>query len=191
VALARCADLGLPELWEALVNQIRLAADALATIAREAAVSADGCETGGILLGFDAGEFGEMLVMEAGDPGPTAERRPDFFRRDLGHSQRLADDAFARTTARWVGEWHTHPHGALAPSRKDLRTYRGFLRDPELHFQTFLAVIVGPKNNGWENPRAAAWLIERRRILAALLLPNAEPLEIVIEEPPADTEADE
>jgi integrative and conjugative element protein (TIGR02256 family) len=165
---------------------VRLARDAVATIALEAAASSDGCETGGILLGFDADELGDMLVMEAGGPGPGAERRPDFFRRDLAHAQRLADEAYTRTTARWLGEWHTHPHGVLSPSRTDLRTYRGFLRDPDLHFETFLAVIIGPDDGRWEKPRAAAWLIERRRILSAFLLPSAAELVVVIEQPPVE-----
>lgn len=168
------------------MSQVRLAPEAVATIALEAATSSDGCETGGILLGFEADELGDMLVMAAGSPGPGAERRPDFFRRDLEHAQRLADDAYARTTARWIGEWHTHPHGVLAPSRKDLRTYRGFLRDPELHFESFLAVIVGPDDGRWEKPRAAAWLVESRRILPALLMPSAARLEVVIEQPPEE-----
>jgi integrative and conjugative element protein (TIGR02256 family) len=170
------------------MTRVRLAQDAVETIASEAVASTDGCETGGILLGFDADELGELLVMEAGGPGPAAERRPDFFRRDLDHAQRLADDAYARTTARWVGEWHTHPRAGLAPSRKDLRTYRGFLRDPELHFETFLAVIVGPDDGRWEKPRASAWLIEQRRILSALLLPSAARLEVVLKRLPGDSE---
>lgn len=160
---------------------VRLSGEAVATIAAEAEASADGLETGGVLLGFDADALGEALVMEAGGPGPRAERRRDFFRRDVEHAQALADSAFARTTARWIGEWHTHPHGQLAPSRKDLRTYRGFLRDPELAFDSFVAVIVGPGEEGWQKPRVAAWLIETRRILPALLLPSIERLEIVME----------
>lgn len=165
---------------------VRLSEGALATIVREASASNDGRETGGILLGFDAAPLTEALVMEAGDPGPDAERRTDFFRRDVEHAQRLADEAFTRTTSRWIGEWHTHPHGHLVPSRKDLRTYRGFLRDPELAFDSFVAVIVGPGDDGWTKPRAAAWLIEPRSILPALLLPHAERLEIVLEDPPED-----
>jgi integrative and conjugative element protein (TIGR02256 family) len=168
------------------VSEVRLTKEALATIAAGAAASEDGRETGGILLGFDADELGGLLVMEAGGPGPGAERRPDFFRRDLEHAQRLADEAYTRTTARWIGEWHTHPHGVLAPSRKDLRTYRGFLRDPELRFQTFLAVIVGPHDSEWDRPRAAAWLIQPRRVLPALLLPTASQLEVVLERPASE-----
>jgi integrative and conjugative element protein (TIGR02256 family) len=164
-------------------TSVRLSGRALAAIAANAIVSADGCETGGILLGFDKSELGEMLVMEAGDSGPDAERRPNFFKRDLAHAKRLADEALASTSSRWIGEWHTHPGGALAPSRIDLRTYRSFLRDPELGFSVFLALIVGPGDEGWANPRARAWLIEQRRFLPALLLPSAEPVDLTIEPP--------
>lgn len=165
------------------MSHVRLAKVAVATIASEAALSSDGRETGGILLGFDADELGDLLVIEAGGPGPRAERRSDFFRRDLEHAQRLADDAYKRTTARWIGEWHTHPHGALAPSRTDLRTYRGFLRDPELRFETFLAVIVGPREGQWDRPRATAWMIKLRSVVPMLPLPNASQLDVVLDAP--------
>jgi integrative and conjugative element protein (TIGR02256 family) len=164
-------------------GSVRLSSRALGAIATHAATSSDGSETGGILLGYDESELGAMLVMDAGDPGPNAERRPDFFKRDLAHAQRLADEAFALWGSRWIGEWHTHPRGALAPSRTDLRTYRGFLRDPELFFDIFLALIVGPGERGWDQPRATAWLIEPSRMLPALLLPKAGQLELVIEQP--------
>ena len=168
------------------MNQVRVARAAAETIARQAIASADGLETGGILLGFDAGELGELLVMDAGDPGPGAERRADFFRRDLDHARRLADEAYRTTTARWVGEWHTHPRGRLVPSHIDLRTYRRFLRDDDLHFPVFFALIVGPRNDGWERPCATAWLIEPRRTLPTVLLPTAAPLTLVFEGTPED-----
>jgi integrative and conjugative element protein (TIGR02256 family) len=159
---------------------LRVAPLAVATITREAAISADGKETGGILLGFEQGELGEALATEAGGPGPKAERRRDFFRRDLDHAQELAADAYRRTTARWIGEWHTHPRGALLPSAVDLRTYRGFLRDRDLDFQVFLALIVGPGEEGWRKPQAAAWLIEPRRILPGVFRPSRQLIEVVL-----------
>jgi integrative and conjugative element protein (TIGR02256 family) len=169
---------------------VHISAAALTGIARHARASADGLETGGILLGYDADEFGAALVMEAGDPGPTADRRRDFFRRDLAHAQQLADQAYTRSCSRWIGEWHTHPRGALAPSWKDLRTYRRFLRERELQFSTFLSLILGPGRDGWERPQMAAWLIELRRVLPALLLPSADRLELTIEVPEHDPKAE-
>jgi integrative and conjugative element protein (TIGR02256 family) len=173
-----------------MTGAVRLSARALKAITIHAAASADGFETGGILLGYDESELGEMLVMEAGDPGPDAEHRADFFNRDLAHAQHLADEALEASGSRWVGEWHTHPRGALAPSRTDLRTYRSFLRDPDLDFDVFLALIVGPGDVGWGQPRATAWLIEPRRVLPALLLPSAVPLALTIERPKDKPEAE-
>lgn len=169
---------------------VRLTSEAFATICTEAVVSADGRETGGILLGFDADERGEALALEAGGPGPNAERRADFFQRDLDHAQQLADAAYARRCARWIGEWHTHPRGFLTPSRKDLRTYRGFLRDPELHFANFLALIVSARDADWKELIVTGWTIEQRGILRALLLPAAIPIDVQVDLPTPEAEAE-
>ncbi len=157
---------------------VRLTSEAFSTICAEAVVSVDGRETGGILLGFDADESGEALALEAGGPGPNAERGADFFQRDLAHAQQLADDAYVRHCARWIGEWHTHPRGFLTPSRKDLRTYRDFLRDRELRFLNFLALIVSARDPDWKELVITGWTIERRSILPALLLPAVTPVDV-------------
>jgi integrative and conjugative element protein (TIGR02256 family) len=112
--------------------KVKVSDVALEAILKEAIASRDGNETGGILLGHDVDAAGTIVVMEAGDPGPGAVRRRDFFRRDLDHAQRLADEAFRRNQAVWVGEWHTHVVGDDVPSGLDLKTYRGFLADSEL-----------------------------------------------------------
>lgn len=78
--------------------------------------SADGRETGGILLGRGPDADGVVRVEIAGDAGPRADRRPDFFLRDLSHARELADGAWKRSRAVWVGEWHTHPTGGPEPS---------------------------------------------------------------------------
>src|SRR5436189_6438762 len=88
----------LPELRRrqmSAASPVELSARALDAIVTHAAASADGCETGGILLGYEENDLGAMLVMQAGDAGPNAERRPNFFRRDLTHAQQLADEALA------------------------------------------------------------------------------------------------
>jgi len=153
-----------------MIGVVRLSATAAASIVEHAAASVDGRETGGILLGYDETELGETLVMHAGDAGPNAERRTDFFRRDLAHAQRLADTAYEETCSHWVGEWHTHPDGPLEPSGTDLLTYQALLDDTELEFESFLAVIVGPGPDGWAAPMAAAWMIEPNRTLPVHLL---------------------
>ena len=63
------------------VTEVHLRQTALESILAEVNRAANSAETGGILLGRVEGTA--ITVELAGDPGPSAERRPDFFDRDL------------------------------------------------------------------------------------------------------------
>lgn len=137
---------------------VTLAATAIESIATEARDSADGAETGGILLGHD--RDGELLVTEAGGPGPAAVRTPNRFLRDLAHARALADGAYGRDGSVWIGEWHTHPTGPSEPSAVDLRTYFSHLSDETLGFKRFLSLITLPcDEHGWQHVTVAAWVV--------------------------------
>lgn len=123
---------------------VELAPGARAAIATAAALSEDGKETGGILLGRDPNAGGLIEVLLAAGPGPQAIRRPSYFLRDLHYSCRLARLAYEREELQWVGDWHTHPRGRASPSGFDLQTYASHLADRELSFEAFVAVIVTP-----------------------------------------------
>jgi integrative and conjugative element protein (TIGR02256 family) len=137
---------------------IRFDPEALESMKKEALVAADGLETGGILLGWDNTTTSDICVSVAGGPGPHAQRRADFFWRDLAYAVRLGNEAYVRDGSVWVGEWHTHPRSLLRPSRRDLRTYRGFLEDPALEFEHFASVIV-TSAAGWKNLVCTGWVI--------------------------------
>lgn len=137
---------------------------ALSAIAREALRSTDGLETGGILLGDDATDG--IVVRHAGGPGPNAARGELTFMRDLDHARRLADSAWSEDRSQWIGEWHTHPTGALSPSEVDLHSYMRHLHDPELGFDKFIAIIAGFDSSA--RVVVATWLVERDRILAVV-----------------------
>jgi integrative and conjugative element protein (TIGR02256 family) len=132
---------------------------AIKSIAVEGLVSNDGLETGGILLGRD--ESGSITICQAGGPGPQAKRGPKRFDRDLEHAQKLADAAWKQHGWQWLGEWHTHPSGQLAPSELDLTSYLRHIQDPELNFKHFVSVIV--RIGSAERFEAAAWVIDRRQ----------------------------
>jgi len=123
-----------------------------------AAGSEDGRETGGILLGRGPDGDGVITVEQAGDPGPSAKRRPDFFLRDLDHARELAAAAWDNGEAVWVGEWHTHPTGPPTPSNRDLVTFAGLLADPELAFAAFVSIIVVPDPD-WASSRLLTWVL--------------------------------
>jgi integrative and conjugative element protein (TIGR02256 family) len=125
-------------------------------------MSADGKETGGILLGFDATPTAPLTITLAGDPGPRAVRSPTRFRRDLEHAQALADAAWAQDGSLWVGDWHTHPAGHPVPSRTDLSGYRGALHTEAL--PVFLSIIISPDGSAqdlssWSVPEIRAWVV--------------------------------
>ena len=135
---------------------VSIADSALATITHEALRSLDGRETGGILLGTDTPEG--IVILHAGDAGPNAHRGERTFLRDLDHARRVAESAWKEDRSQWIGEWHTHPPGGLAPSDLDLHSYLRHLQDPELGLDQFVAVIAGLD----EKARIiiATWIIE-------------------------------
>lgn len=158
---------------------------ALDQIVREAATSAGGHETGGILLGADPAALPPgtspsqgVWLRHAGGPGPAAVRQAEYFRRDYAHAQQLALNAFDADGSQWVGEWHTHPRGGRRPSPADRVIYRRHLADPALGFARFTALIVTPRlglrdgvvGGHWHDPRIAAWTITSRWTTHAPLL---------------------
>lgn len=126
-------------------------------------------ETGGILLGRLA--IGDYLVSVAGDPGPKAIHKHDFFLRDLTHAQSLAAAAWHEDASQWIGDWHTHPHGPLVPSDADLRIYRQHLADPDLGFTSFLSVIARSTNRG---VAVAAWAVTADRLERVEVIKNID-----------------
>ncbi len=160
---AATAEAGLPELLHSYMTyRLVMTASAVAAIRALAPESADGRETGGILIGRGPDADGLIVVDQAGDAGPGAIRRADFFLRDRAHAERLAEAAWDDRQAVWVGDWHTHPMGGPQPSERDLRTYTGLLAAAELEFEVFTSIIVVPDPTaGWERPVLTPWLFPR------------------------------
>ena len=131
----------------------------------EAQLSADGNETGGILLGRDLGMGHGFLVCHCGGPGPNAVRQPSHFMRDLAHARALAKHAAAADGSAWIGEWHTHLVELPMPSPPDLLTFRNLLLDREIAFPRMLSLIVLPSTDGWwSHPQICGWSISLRSI---------------------------
>lgn len=137
-------------------------------IRREATRSADGNETGGILLGFEDSDEDKYWVTQAGGPGPKAVRSPVRFVRDLEHSKALAAAAYEIDGSLWIGDWHTHPGGPPTLSSKDLNSYRTVLANSDM--DTFLAILLLPGTEGWTQPLATGWRVTSREVRPAQLV---------------------
>lgn len=129
---------------------------------QEARRSADGKETGGILLGFERWQDRRCWVTQVGDPGPNAERSATRFCRDLEHAERLAEAAYAIDGSQWIGDWHTHPGGPPRLSTTDLKSYREVMAESDLN--AFLAILLLPGHRGWNRPGVYGWYVTPRRV---------------------------
>lgn len=148
------------------VPTVCIAASALEAIRAEVTGGHPDLETGGILLGHHPTDVTSRRIVVAGDPGANAIHEPRRFHRDTAHARALADAAWRRRRAIWIGEWHTHPGGGLRPSEGDMRSYLTHLYDPDLGFDEFLSLIAA-RSEG--RVALAAWLVTRTKIAATAL----------------------
>lgn len=148
--------------------RFKLSGRAFSIITSEAKASADGLETGGILLGHDYEGDDLIEVTQAGDAGPRAKRERRSFLRDLKHARRLADVAYEDDGSVWIGEWHTHTNESPLPSPRDLSTYLQLLDDPSLEFSRFASIIVTAESEDWDDLVLWPWVITPTVVQLAL-----------------------
>lgn len=143
-------------------------ARALEAIADTIRGASDALETGGALFGADSVD----VIEHATTPGPSAVHGPAYFSRDREHTEAESSRLYRLDGSRWIGEWHTHPATELIPSEVDLTTYVRHLKDPELRFDRFLALICSAS----EPIQVVAWRI---RIISGQVTVDSPRLEVV------------
>lgn len=111
-------------------------------------------ETGGVLLGYHAGR--DLVVTEVVGPGPTAKHTSTSFVPDLDYQHRAIAETFHNSggTETYLGDWHTHPHGSLRLSKKDLRALRMIARAADAQTPQPVMLLVAGHGDAW---RYAAW----------------------------------
>lgn len=106
-------------------------------------------ETGGLLVGYRAGE--EWVIQDVVGPGPGARHRRKTFDPDhVWHAAELRA-RFERSGGRelFIGDWHTHPDGRLALSRPDLRALRRIIGSPEAQTPEPLSALLAGDPGEW------------------------------------------
>lgn len=89
-------------------------------------------ETGGMLIGYQADDTSVVVTNVIG-PGPKAKHARLWFRPDHDYQQNRLDEVFRNSNGgkTYLGDWHTHPNGISALSRKDRRVLRRIAETPE------------------------------------------------------------
>jgi len=98
-------------------------------------------ETGGALFGYQGD--GDVVVIRAFGPGNRAKHRPHSFVPDRQTTAALiaAVWEYSAKRYRFLGSWHTHPHGQAVPSRTDSRTAADMARQEDLRLPAPLVAI--------------------------------------------------
>lgn len=110
-------------------------------------------ETGGALLGWRDGD--DTVVARVLGPGPDAKHGWSSFEPDAAWQNRQGASIYADSerTIAYLGDWHTHPRGATAPSSQDRRTAEMLATDAAFRTPIPLYAIAGrPK---WPRPHAS------------------------------------
>lgn len=97
-----------------------IAVEAMVAEASQAAPN----ETGGMLLGWENVERNEIVIWTVLGPGPSAMHTPTSFKPDGAWQQDELAATYTRTDGliTYLGDWHVHPNGGFALSRRDHRT---------------------------------------------------------------------
>jgi hypothetical protein len=122
------------------IQQVVLTPFAAATIRNEVLGSADGNETGGILLGHIDGNVTAQVLRAGGRTSRCASTHVLPARSTPRQATRHRG-----VPPRWQRvDWRmAHPpDGSAAPSLGDLHTHFRFVADPQLQFDAFISIIL-------------------------------------------------
>jgi integrative and conjugative element protein (TIGR02256 family) len=109
-------------------------------------------ETGGMLIGYQADDA-SVVVTEIIGPGPNAKHTRMSFRPDHDYQQQRLDDLFRHSNGKttYIGDWHTHPNGFNALSRKDMRVLRRIAETPEAQTEHPVMLVLATSALGEGN----------------------------------------
>jgi len=81
-------------------------------------------ETGGLLIGYDAGNG--LVITAITGPGPNAIHKPNTLTPDYAYHDAEIERIYSESGRRhtYLGDWHSHPDGGSMLSSKDKRTLR-------------------------------------------------------------------
>lgn len=127
-------------------------------------------ETGGMLIGYEA-ESGDPVVTSIIGPGPKARHGRFRFKPDYDYQQELLDSRFRQTAGRetYLGDWHTHPSGECALSRRDVSVLRRIASCASAGTRRPIMLVLVPSDHDWT--ACTMRLITRGRLRRAKLQP--------------------
>ena len=136
------------------MEAIWLSEDAAATLVCEAERTLPN-ETGGLLLGYIARRDTVPVILEATTAGPLAVSTPYSYEPDQEYDVQiaLARHRHSKGTVRYLGDWHSHAHGASYLSVRDRRVLKDLGRSAGAQLKSPVMLVVG----GFPRAVICAW----------------------------------
>lgn len=123
-------------------------------------------ETGGIVLGYEVLEESAVVITEIVGAGPNARYGHAIFEPDGSWQEREVARIYSESGRRtiYLGDWHSHPEGIVAPSKKDHRTARAIGNHRPARMRHPLMLIAASDEERW---RIGAFRLSGRKLRAA------------------------
>ena len=108
-------------------------------------IKANGCETGGILIGYYTDERTTAVVTEATAPPKDSSYGRNWFRRGVAGLKALLVGRWNSLGQRtfYIGEWHFHPSVNVEPSKDDYKQMRDISNSLNYHCNEPIMLIFG------------------------------------------------
>lgn len=100
-------------------------------------------ETGGVLIGHYDDQLRRAIVTQIWGPAPDSKAGPTWFVRGTRGLTVQLEHTWYKTGDYYLGEWHHHPWGTLAPSTTDISQMRTIASDMAYRCPEPLLIIVG------------------------------------------------
>ncbi len=152
-------------------------ADSILTAMHKIADQYYPCETGGMLLGYEA-KNSDVVVNAIVGPGPKAKHGRFRFVPDAKYQQTELENHFYKTEARetYLGDWHTHPRGSCQLSMVDKRTLARIAHTSLSGTQHPVMAILCGGNADWKIGAVRFHSVTRRLFLREHHLTQLEPV---------------
>jgi integrative and conjugative element protein (TIGR02256 family) len=109
-------------------------------------------ETGGVLMGYWAKEYIEVVITHVIGPGPDAKHSTSGFVPDYSFQEAEIERVYEESNrlSTYLGDWHTHPLASCWPSFNDKRTLHRIALFPDARCAVPLMLILGGgKDRNW------------------------------------------
>jgi integrative and conjugative element protein (TIGR02256 family) len=119
-------------------------------------------ETGGVLMGYWAQLFTEVVVTHAIGPGPEAIHYEKGFIPDSQYQEAEIARIYLQSNrfSTYLGDWHTHPSGSSYLSHRDKRTLQEIASFQDERCPIPIMAVFGGGEEGWG---IRVWKYERRK----------------------------